>query len=611
MARLSFLPRLVSPHVQDPGLRLFLSNLWQNRRLFALTLLFSFLAAVFEGFGIGLLVPFLNGLMDPDSTALRTGWQWFDRWVLATEAGPVRRLYQISTLILTAIWLRVSFGYLSSWFGLSIRESFAHQLRCRVIDQLQDVALSYFSKKRAGDFLNNLTSQVSRLRHLFDAGVRFVQQTLLFVVYLSAIIWLSWELALFAIIFCSLLFLGLNSLIRRLRKRGQEIYDSDGDVTSIASEIVNGIRTIASFGTKEYESNRFKTASQRSRQAQVSAGRRGNLVGPLSQGMASTGLIVLVIVAVHFFVMTDRMSAAALLTFFFALFRLLPLVQMINETRSQWAVSRSALDEFAAILRQDDKPYLIDGHVPLTSLQEGFKIKDVAFGYEPGQTVLDNISTRVERGKTTAIVGGSGAGKTTLADLIARLHEPNSGRILLDGRDLHEYTIKSLRQKIAIVNQNTFLFHDTVTSNIAYGLDDIPMEKIRWAAEKANAIDFIEAMEDGFDTVLGDRGERLSGGQRQRISIARALLRDPEILILDEATSALDSVTERLVQDSLEFLMEGRTVVVIAHRLSTIENADNVLVLEDGKVIEQGTYDELLSRKGQFWKYHSMQYQVA
>jgi ABC-type multidrug transport system fused ATPase/permease subunit len=208
-------------------------------------------------------------------------------------------------------------------------------------------------------------------------------------------------------------------------------------------------------------------------------------------------------------------------------------------------------------------------------------------------------------------VGSSGAGKSTLVDLIPRFHDATAGRVLLDGVDIRDFDLYSLRDKIAIVSQDTFIFNDTVEANIAYGLPDTTMEQVMDAADKANALEFIDEMADGMQTVLGDRGVRLSGGQRQRLAIARALLRDPEILILDEATSALDSVSERLVQQSLERLMEGRTVVAIAHRLSTVENADWVVVLEDGIVVEEGTYEELLERRGQLWEYHALQFQLS
>jgi ABC-type multidrug transport system fused ATPase/permease subunit len=235
----------------------------------------------------------------------------------------------------------------------------------------------------------------------------------------------------------------------------------------------------------------------------------------------------------------------------------------------------------------------------------------VTFGYLPDTPVLKDLNLEFRRGKMTAIVGASGAGKSTLVDLLPRFYDPDRGRILYDGRDLRDFTTSSLRDQIAVVSQATHIFNTSVTDNIAYGIPDISPERLREVAAQSNALSFIEEMEAGFDTVLGDKGTRLSGGQRQRIAIARALLRDPEILILDEATSALDSVSEHLVQESLERLMEGRTVIAIAHRLSTIENADWVIVLEDGEVVEQGTYADLLERQGQLWTYHSLQYQLA
>jgi subfamily B ATP-binding cassette protein MsbA len=418
-------------------------------------------------------------------------------------------------------------------------------------------------------------------------------------------------MAVIALAFCLFLFLMLGGALRKMRTVGEAIYASDGAVVSLITEMLGAIRTITSFGTREYESRRFEAISAENAATTASVVRKSALVGPVSQGVASIGLIAMLLIAVQFFVLPGRMSVAVLLTFFFALFRLLPLVQMLNGHRSQWAISRNALDVVAGLLDEHDKPYIIDGHVPLIHFEDSIVFEDVTFAYEPGQEVLSGVSLVLRQGETTALVGASGAGKSTLVDLVARLHDPTAGRILLDGTDLRHFTLNSLRRHVVVVSQQTFLFHDTVRANISYGLDDVPLERIRWAAEKANALEFIDAMPEGFDTVLGDRGERLSGGQRQRISIARALLRDPEILILDEATSALDSISERLVEETLEFLMRGRTVIVIAHRLSTVENADHVVVLDDGRVVEDGTYSELLERKGHLWSYHRLQFQEA
>jgi subfamily B ATP-binding cassette protein MsbA len=298
-----------------------------------------------------------------------------------------------------------------------------------------------------------------------------------------------------------------------------------------------------------------------------------------------------------------------LLTFLFALFRLLPLVQNLNAMRGSWAFQRGSLETVATFLADTDKPYLPDGSFPLTSFDDTLELQHVWFAYRPPEMVLRDINLTIHRGETVAFVGTTGAGKSTLADVIARLYDPTHGRILLDGRDLRDYKLDYLRQAIAVVSQDTFLFNRSVRYNLAYGLNDVSDERLRWAAQQANALEFIENLEDGFDTQLGDRGTRLSGGQRQRIAIARALLRDPKILILDEATSALDSVTEQLLQEALERLMDDRTVIAIAHRLSTIEHADKVVVLEDGEVVEEGPYGKLLARRGQLWEYHSAQYQ--
>ena len=568
-------------------------------------------SALFAGAGLGLLVPLVQGFTEPSAPPFETGITWFDVWFLGTEASAANRLYRISALILTSVWLQAGLSYLSSRKIIKLREIILDRLRRQAVDQLQSVSLSFFSEKRSGEFINILTSQISRLRHLFGTANQFLSVSFEIVVYTAAIFWLSWELALFALLFSGILFGMLKRILARLRAGSDEMYESDRELTSRITELINGIRTITVFGTRDYEAKRFRKASRRNAETKTETEQRGTIVGPVTKFVSSTGLVVLIVIAARFFILSGSLSPAVLLTFFFALSRLFPLIQQINNARSQWAISQSALNAVADLLNQDDKPYLSDGWRTFTQFNDALELEHVDFSYEPGQPVLHDVSLRLEQGQTLAIVGASGAGKSTLADVVARLYDPDSGRVLLDGYDIREYKIDSLRNKIVIVSQSTFLFADTIRENIAYGLEDVPDEKVYWAADKANALTFIEDMPNGLDSQLGDRGENFSGGQRQRIAIARALLRDPEILILDEATSALDSVTERKVQESLDYLMEGRTVIVIAHRLSTLENADQVIVLEEGRIVERGGYQELLDREGQLWEYHKVQFQIA
>ena len=327
----------------------------------------------------------------------------------------------------------------------------------------------------------------------------------------------------------------------------------------------------------------------------------------MTDGVATTILIGIVTLAFVFLVQGGSLKAAELLTFMFVLLRMMPLVSQINSSRGRLTSFQGAVSNIQELLRTDNKIYLPNGSVSFYQLQKSIDLVCVDFGYEPTKPVLHNITLSIAKGETTAFIGSSGAGKTTLVDLICRFYDPTRGKIMIDGIDLRQIELNSLRSKMAIVSQDTFIFNTSVRNNIAYGLEGITDQAIEQAARSANAWDFVQQLPEGLDTVLGDRGVRLSGGQRQRIAIARALLRNPEVLVLDEATSALDSVTEKLIQESLEKLSVGRTVIAIAHRLSTIMNADKVVVLEKGYIVEQGKYQELLKQEGKLWEYHQMQ----
>jgi subfamily B ATP-binding cassette protein MsbA len=422
---------------------------------------------------------------------------------------------------------------------------------------------------------------------------------------------LSWQLTLASILLFGLLSVGVTTINAKVREASFEVPKANKQVNSVLLSFINGIRTVHASATQKFEQKRFHQAVQRSLEAVSHVERLSTLVSPLVQAVSTTMLIVMVIVAFNFLVVSGELQAASLLTFLFALTRTTPLVSAINSSWTKFSSFQGALQSINDLLRRDDKPYFQDGTIEFSGLKQSIDFVSVDFGYDPDELVLHEITLSIRQGETTALVGASGAGKTTLADLIPRFYDPTQGKILVDGIDLRDLRINSLRQHMAIVSQDTFIFNTSARDNIAYGVEHVDDQAIWEAARQANALDFILELPQGFETQLGDRGIRLSGGQRQRIAIARALLRNPEILILDEATSALDSVTERLIQESLETLSKGRTVIAIAHRLSTIVRADKVVVLEKGQIVEQGRYQELLEKRGRLWKYHQMQHEIV
>jgi len=581
------------------------------RKIAILALVFTFLAATFEGVGIGFLLSFMQSLTTPNAKPVQTGIGWLDIWVLGVNTSATSRLYRISALILLTTWTRGVFNYFASIYTELSQYNLVDRLRKQIFEQLQAVSISFFSKTRSGELINTITTEIERIKQAFGGFAFLLTSSLTVVVYFLSMFLLSWQLTVISVLLFTLLAVGLSTLNARIREASFGVTRASGEFTSTAMEFISGIRTVQAFATQDFERKRFYRASSNIVSAFSKAIRAWALVKPLADGLATTVLISMIIVAFAVFVANGTLQVASLLTFFFVLFRLIPNLQNVNNVLAQLSTLYGSADNIKELLRTDNKQYFQDGEIKFLGLKRAIDFVSVDFGYDASNLVLHDITLTIEQGKMTALVGGSGAGKTTLADLIPRFYDPTQGKVLIDGVDLREFEINSLRRNMAVVSQDTFIFNTTVQNNIAYGTEGTTEEAILEAARLANALEFIQEMPEGFDTQLGDRGVRLSGGQRQRIAIARALLRNPDILILDEATSALDSVSERLIQESLEKLAVGRTVIAIAHRLSTIASADKVVVLEQGRIVEQGKYQELLEQRGKLWKYHQMQQELG
>jgi subfamily B ATP-binding cassette protein MsbA len=566
------------------------------------------LSAIFEGLSLAVINLFLEGITTPDKAVIKFGIDWIDVWIIGAKSDPTDRVMRLGLLVILFSWLRSLFAYLGPIYAKLTEAAFADRLRRSIFEQLISLSLSYYSQTRSGDLVNCLTNEITIVQRGFGAVLGFAIRGSTLFIYIFSMFFISWQLSIASLVLFAMLSVFMSQFIVRVREASFPFSKANSDFTSTSIELISSIRTVQTFSTQDFERLRFNKVSEAAKKASFAISKAISINRPLAEAIASTILISVVVTGFNLFVINGQLQAASLLTFMFILFRMMPLVEQVNSIRVELGSYGGAIVKIKQLLETEDKPYLADGFTELKSFERAIEFINVDFGYNNlEETVLKGINLSIECGKTTALVGTSGAGKTTLADLIPRLYDPSNGAILMDGIDLKDLTINSLRRRMAVVSQSTFIFNASVRYNISYGLDDVSEQLIEAAARQANALEFIQDMSEGFDTVLGDRGVRLSGGQCQRIAIARALLRKPEILILDEATSALDSVTERLIQESLDDLAKGCTVIVIAHRLSTIVRADKVVVLEKGQIIEQGTYQELIALKGALWKYHQIQ----
>lgn len=579
------------------------------KRLVFFAVFFPLLSAAFEGFGIGFLFAFLQTIVTPNPPPFAIGIQWFDVWVLGSQSSTQEQLYRICALILTSTWIRALFNYLSAYSSELMKLTLVDRLNQRVFEQVQGLSLSFFGNSRSGEIINILTTEMGRFQQAVTVFNFGIFKLLAGLVYIFILLKISWQLATVSAVLFGCITFFISTFNTRIREDSFPVSKANGRFTEKAIEIINGIRTINAFATQDFERNQFYHASDRVVKTSLHSLKRYLLVRPLLEGMVTTVLVGMIIAGLTIFVSNGIIQTATLLTFLLVLFRLLPSLQEVSGALASFSGFQGSIQTISNFLSPFDKPYLSSGDRIFHGLQNSIEFSNVDFGYNPDRLVIHDLNLTIEKGKTVALVGSSGAGKTTLADLIPRFYDPVDGKILLDGVNLCEFDVQSVRRRMAVVSQDTFIFDASVRENIAYGLNDVSDQVIWDAARAANALEFLQALPDGLNTRLGERGALLSGGQRQRIAIARALLRDPEILILDEATSALDSVSEKLIQEAIEKLSVGRTVIAIAHRLSTIVRADKVVVLHSGRIVEEGRYSELVAQRGELWKYHQMQHE--
>jgi len=590
---------------------------------FLLAVAATFAFAGLDAFAYVLLIPFVEALFLPErggglpGAGAGEGSGAMDRFLDATvyrlvdvQGDPLQAVQGIILLLLVVFALKNAFEFLKVYLVARVEQGVTRDLRNQVYDHLLELDLAFFGRTRMGQIVSRLTHDVEQLRTLVTRELSKLLSSLFeFVAALSFMLLLSWKLTLAAFVVIPATMVIWGPLVRKLRRGDRRVLNLAGEVNSHIQETLSGIRLVKSAAAEEMERDRFHALTSDYFRTFVRTERWRALAAPLTEMLAAVGTLVILWYGARLVVVEGELTGAQFVGF---LALSLKLFSPVKNVAKFPALVQPGLIGGERVFEFLDAPVEIrdrPGARELPVLQGEVRFQGVGFSYRPGEPVLQEVELTVPRGSVVALVGRSGAGKTTLVDLLGRFYEVTEGRILVDGVDIREIQVRSLRGALGIVSQETVLFHDTVLANIAYGCPGATREEVMAAARAANAHDFISAMPQGYETVVGERGTQLSGGQRQRISIARALLKDPPILIFDEATSALDTESERAVQDAIARLLQGRTVFVIAHRLSTVERADLIVVMEGGRIVERGTHGELLAAGGLYHRLHRLQFQ--